>query len=180
VTEDDVTNVPLPGFLFDMNHFFEVLMLRFLRENLPGYTVIDQYRLRGMMSYVPGYNPRRRQAPTPRPDYVISQDGKIIAMLDAKYRDIWTHNLPRDMLYQLAIYALSQGTGGQATILYPTVDPTAKPEVIDIREVLYGEHRAQVVLKPVNLLLLEQLLTASGAQAERNCTRYAQALAFGE
>jgi 5-methylcytosine-specific restriction enzyme subunit McrC len=180
VTLDDARTVlALPGFLFDMNHFFEALMSRFLRENLRGYTVIDQYRLRGMMSYAPGHKPGR-QAPTPRPDYVVTRGGQMAAMLDAKYRDIWANGLPRDMLYQLAIYALSQGNDGSATILYPTLEPLAKPEVIDIHEVFYGEHRGQIILRPVNLLRLERLVTGTGAQAERARAHYTQYLVFGE
>jgi 5-methylcytosine-specific restriction enzyme subunit McrC len=180
VTLDDAgTILPLPGFLFDMNHFFEALMSRFLRENLHGHTVIDQYRLHGMMSYAPGHKPGR-QAPTPRPDYVVTRGGQMAAMLDAKYRDIWTNGLPRDMLYQPAIYALSQGNDGSAAILYPTLEPLAKPEVIDISEVFYGGHRGQVIMRPVNLERLEQLVTASGVQAERARVNYTRYLVFGE
>lgn len=176
--EEDTASLKLPGFLFDMNRFFEALMSRFLRENLPGYTVRDQYQLRGMMRYAPGHNPKHRPSPTPRPDYVVSRDGTVVAMLDAKYRDIWEKGLPREMLYQLAIYALSQRAGGKATILYPTVERAARPEVIDIRDVLYGEHQAQVVLRPVNLMQLERLIEASGVQAQRDRAQLARVFVF--
>lgn len=174
--EDESTAFALPGFLFDMNRFFETLMSQFLHDNLPGYEVHDQFKLHGMMAYAAGYNPKRRQPPVPRPDYVVTRGGTLVAMLDAKYRDIWEKDLPRDMLYQLAMYALSQGDGGRATILYPTVNPLAKPEAIDIREIFHGEHRGQVVLRPVNLLELERLIAATGVHAQRERSRLAASL----
>ncbi len=177
--DEDHPGPGLPGFLFDMNRFFEALVSRFLHENLPGYTVTDQHRLKGMLAYAPGANPQRRQAPTPRPDYVIARDGTIVAVLDAKYRDIWTHGLPREMLYQLAIYALSQSAGGSAAIVYPAIDDDAQPEAIEIREVIHGEYRGQVALRPLNLLRLESLIRASGAQVERERHALAASLAFG-
>jgi 5-methylcytosine-specific restriction enzyme subunit McrC len=131
------------------------------------------------MVYVPEHNPRRRRAPTPRPEYVVTQDGAIVAMLDAKYRDLWNNDLPRDMLYQLTIYALSQQSEGCAAILYPTLSTDAKPQVIEIREALRGDRRAQVVLRPVYLTHLEALIVASGARAERARERFARTLAFG-
>src|SRR2546423_14915858 len=119
-----------------------------------------QYRMQGMMTYDPAHNPRKRQAPELRPDYVILQQSKVVTILDAKYRDLWENALPPHMLYQLAVYALSQPEGVDAIILYPTVQSEAKEARIMLRDPIYGTGRAYIVLRPVNLLHLEQLVTS--------------------
>lgn len=169
----------LPGFLFDMNHFFETLMARFLRENLPApYTVENQFKLHGMMRYI--VNPKHRSAPLPRPDYVVKENRTVVAMLDAKYRDIWNNKLPSAMLYQLAIYALNQGNSGRATILYPTLGNDAKSEVIEIREVMHGGKLAQVVLCPVNLIKLRELIDSKTQQSEKERQAFSYSLVGNE
>jgi 5-methylcytosine-specific restriction enzyme subunit McrC len=148
----------VPGFLFDMNRFFQRLLGRFLRENLPDHHIQEDKAIRGMMAYSPDYNPRACRAPAPRPDYCIkTNDGKTL-LLDAKYRDLWLEDLPREMLYQLAIYALSQKPPGRATILYPTMDTAARDSVVRIYEPSSGNPRAEIVQRPVNLARLAALL----------------------
>ena len=180
-------SIRLPGFLFDMNLFFQALLSRFLNEHLAGYEVRDQYKIKGMMIYDPAHNPRRRRAPTPRPDYVIVQHGRVSSILDAKYRNLWEHDLPTHWLYQLAIYALSQPEGMDATILYPTMEAEAREGRIALHDAVYGTGHAHVVLRPVNLLQLDQLITGEKMMKERNVVAglaparsFARWLAFGD
>ena len=175
--EEEGSRVRLKGFLFDMNRFFQALLSRFLRENLSGVEVHDEHRLKGMFRYRPGENPLGRRDPVLRPDFVLMQGGQTIAVLDAKYRDLWAQPLPREMLYQLALYALGR-TGEQASvILYPTVETAAREQTIVIQEPVRGDERARVTLRPVNLLKLDQLLRAAPA-AQRQRAELARELAL--
>lgn len=170
----------VPGFLFDMNRFFQALISRFLHEYLPDCTVRDEQRLQGMLAYDPRRNPRGHRAPAPRPDFVILEGGHIKAMLDAKYRDLWETPLPREMLYQLVIYATSSEAGGRAAILYPTLNPGAIEQCIEVRDPLAGGQRAEVILRPVDMRRLERLVAGlHSAQREREATAYAQRLSTG-
>jgi 5-methylcytosine-specific restriction enzyme subunit McrC len=180
VLEGQNVTTTLPGFLFDMNAFFQALVSRFLRENLPDYTVRDEHGLKGMMRYNPKFNPQRRHSPTPRPDYVVTQHGMIRSILDAKYRDLWDKQLPREMLYQLVVYAISHRQRPQSSILYPTTSPLAKEARIDISDPLFGKPIGQVCLRPVLLTQLEKLVTSKTSQARRERECLAQRLAFGE
>jgi 5-methylcytosine-specific restriction enzyme subunit McrC len=176
---DGKTAPETSGFLFDMNRFFQTLLEKFLSDNLTEFVVRSELRLTGMFAYLPGWNPRHSQAPTPRPDLVVSQGREPVAILDAKYRDLWENALPRDMLYQLSIYAMSY-EGKSATILYPTTHKQAKESRIEIRHPLHGERRAMVVLRPVHLEKLGHLVTARTTPASiRDRQRYAMDLALG-
>ena len=105
---------------------------------------------------------------------------ETIAVLDAKYRDLWDQSLPREMLYQLALYAFARVGGERVSgILYPTMDPAAREQVIAIQEPVSGRAMARVVLRPVNLLALEQLLK-NGPLMHSRRVKLAQQLAFGQ
>lgn len=176
---DAPSALPLPGFLFDMNHFFQALLSRFLHEHLSGYRVRDEPQLRGMIEYVPGLNPHDRRAPVLRPDIVVVEGGTPVAALDAKYRDLWEEALPREMLYQVAIYAAVHA-GRTATILYPTTAETARESRLAVSNPLTGVHVATVCLRPVVLPELEELLTARPTAAnDRRRRSFARKLAFG-
>lgn len=179
--EEPSQQMRLPGFLFDMNRFFQTLLSRFLHENLRGYVVQDEYHLKDMMSYAVGYNPRKRRSPAPRPDYVITKNGHVSAILDAKYIDLWEHEPPASILYQLTIYALSQGWESAATILYPTMDDSASEARIDVRDLIHGRAQAQITLRPVHLGQLDQLVMAKSDYRIRDRrTALATSMIFGD
>jgi 5-methylcytosine-specific restriction enzyme subunit McrC len=166
----------LDGFLFDMNCFYQELLSRFLRENLPDkYKVESNYRMDGLFAYQHEYNPRNRRAPIVKPDIVVLQQREIVAILDAKYRDLWDRELPSEMLYQLALYAMSRGQHRLATILYPTTDYTAKEASINLTP-FDGMLMARVNLRPVNLLEFAKQISTP---IRRVCEEYAMSLAFG-
>ena len=178
--DEHTSGVQLPGFMFDMNMFFQSLISRFLAENLLGYTVRDEYQLKGVWEYHPAHNPKGRRSPTPRPDFVVMRSGHIVVILDAKYRDLWENPLPRDMLYQLAIYALMQPESSRKSIiLYPTLNSDATEQIVIFREPVVGNSMAEVVLRPVNLLELEGLLDGRGSQVLEERVKLAHRWAFG-
>ena len=176
--EDGAGRVELPGFLFDMNRFFQALLSRFLGENLPGYRLEDEHRLRGVFAYTPNYNPRGRRPPTARPDYVLWQGTRLAAVLDAKYRDLWTTPLPPEWLYQLAIYAVSQPEIRAATILYPHVGAMAREVRIDVQGPVHSAANAVVILRPVDMLELDDVIGAVRGAAVNERYTLARRLAF--
>ena len=104
----------------------------------------------------------------------------MIALLDAKYRDLWEKPLPREMLYQLSVYALSRpGNDRTAAILYPTVDSTASEQVLSINEPLYGVGKARIVLRPVKLMKLNELIRKGKAGVSERIAM-ANQLVYGE
>jgi 5-methylcytosine-specific restriction enzyme subunit McrC len=179
LTESEAS-VPLQGFFFDMNRFFQSLLSRFLREHLPEYSVIDEYRLNGMMAYVPGFNPGHFRDPSPRPDFVVMRGTLITAILDAKYIDLYGNAPSRDIIYQLAIYALSRPTEHTATILYPSLVPNAKEAKIEVRDPLRGQSRALITIRPVDLHRLARVITSADSNTVRHERKaLASHLAFG-
>jgi 5-methylcytosine-specific restriction enzyme subunit McrC len=174
--------VSMPGFLFDMNVFFQELISRFLHDELHEFSIQDEHRLKDIFEYDPASNPKRRRAVVPRPDFAVLSHGRVMEFLDAKYRDLWETSLPREMLYQLAIYALSKTTGTpRSTILYPTLANAAVDQVLRLKDPILGSKRAEIVLRPVNLLEMERLVRPrQGALAGRRRRQFAQTLVFGK
>ncbi|WAG56645.1 hypothetical protein LL033_05210 [Clostridium estertheticum] len=79
------------------------------------------------------------------------KEGRVVKLLDAKYRDLWERSLPAKMLYQLAIYAVSGIGDKTATILYPTLSDIPTTAKININDPVSCGNIASVILQPVNL-----------------------------
>jgi len=156
--EDGSAYIKLNGFVFDMNMFFQSLLSKLMKEYLIEYTIRDEFTLHELFSYTPGFNPQKRYAPKPRPDFAVMRGNKVISLLDAKYRDLWKTKLPREMLYQLSIYAVSGIGNGKSKILYPSMTSASKLQKIDIKHPATGGKYAEVILQPVLLTQVAQML----------------------
>jgi 5-methylcytosine-specific restriction enzyme subunit McrC len=176
--EDGSMYIKLNGFFFDMNMFFQSLLSKLMKENLEGYTVRDEYTLHELFAYTPGFNPQRRYAPKPRPDFAVMKGSKVICLLDAKYRDLWETKLPREMLYQLSIYAVSGIGNSTAKILYPSMSSQAKLQKIDIKNPATGNKYAEVMLQPVWLTQVAQLINLPNKEKAR-AQEYMNQIVFG-
>jgi 5-methylcytosine-specific restriction enzyme subunit McrC len=153
----------MPGFLFDMNIFFQRLVSRLLHDSLTSTRLADELPIRNLFAYAPDANPRKRRAPAPRPDYALFCGNTLCGFLDAKYRDIWERSLPAEWLYQLSIYALAS-PGEVSVLLYASMSAEARDERVEVRQpVLWSSKRlASVVLRPVPLSYLAELLNPEG------------------
>lgn len=143
--------IQLKGFLFDMNRFFESLVEKLIKDFVPDYSLREQFQLNEMFSYEAGFNPRRRRSPTPRPDFALMTGNKVVKLMDAKYKDLWEATLPRDMLYQLAIYALSSEGDQTSVIIYPSSNDLATTQKIVINDPTNNDKMGTVLLKSLNL-----------------------------
>lgn len=171
----------IPGVLLDMNRLYQSVLGRFLRENLSEFEVLEEHSLKGMFLYQPGFNPRRRRAPLPRPDFILRKGARTVEILDAKYRDLWEHALPREMLYQLGIYALAHPQVKGSTILYPTMNSSAGESRIAICEPVSGKRMSEVCLRPVYLPDLVKWIDApQGIHTERGRHRFAMQMVLGD
>jgi 5-methylcytosine-specific restriction enzyme subunit McrC len=101
----------------------------------------------------------------------------VAALLDAKYRDLWERDLPRDMLYQLAIYALSRVGPASAAIVYPTTAREATEAVVEIGDPLRPCALGYVAMRPVILSELTAMVRESAPREE--ATLLATRIAFG-
>jgi 5-methylcytosine-specific restriction enzyme subunit McrC len=150
---------PMPGFLFDMNVFFQRLISRFLHDNLRGFHIVDERAIRTVFAYAPHANPRKRRVPAPRPDYALFNGNSLMGYLDAKYRDVWEKGFPAEWLYQLSVYALGS-PARVSVLLYASMAGSACDEQIDIRSPMHrqSDGSSAVILRPVPLVRLAQVI----------------------
>jgi 5-methylcytosine-specific restriction enzyme subunit McrC len=178
--ERPAERVRLRGFLFDMNRFFQALIYRFLVDHLGECEIAQESRLKDLFVYDPLRNPLRRRAPAPRPDFVVRRGTDVVVVLDTKYRDLWDETLPREMLYQLALYALGQHEGRRrSVILYPVLDHSAREQAILIRDPMLARRQAEVILRPINLIDLDEMIRGGPASLPQRI-ELARRLAFGD
>ena len=101
-----VSGLRLSSFLFDMNQAFERFLTRYLQEHRHGnIEVISQDVRTDAFAYME--NPGGWKQPTLRPDFVFLQDGKVIAIGDAKYQNRHERPPSTTELYQLTTYGLA-------------------------------------------------------------------------
>jgi 5-methylcytosine-specific restriction enzyme subunit McrC len=174
--DPESSRIPIRGFAFDMNALWQRLLGRVLAEWGTACEVRSEVSLRGVITQDPAFSPKRRALATPRPDFGIYRGGTLIAYLDAKYRDLWETALPREMMYQLALYAAAQERGA-AAMLYPTEAYDAREERLLVNDPATGSPRASVALRPVLLATLEELISMSpSVQRDRARASFAHAL----
>jgi 5-methylcytosine-specific restriction enzyme subunit McrC len=154
----------IPGFLFDMNRFFQRLLSRFLHDNLVSARIEDEWGIRNIFSYAVHANPRQRSAPALRPDFALFSGNALRGFLDAKYRDIWDRDFPAEWLYQLSMYALASPVR-VSVMLYASMSAEARDEQVDVRPPMHGMSYgpAAVILRPIPLPRLALLVDADQA-----------------
>lgn len=148
--------VELDGLLWDMSHVFEAFVARFLREHLPGIvrtqaTLRDLYR-----ALTPDPSPRLR------PDLIWSDASGVRAVADTKYRDLSI--LPREMLYQISVYALAFAQNGApvpALLLYPGAP---RPDIVYALRPAWGPE-ARIIVRAVDWVAASRALRGRGDPA---------------
>jgi 5-methylcytosine-specific restriction enzyme subunit McrC len=142
----------LPGFLWNMATLFERFVARFLSDHLPDHDVLTQEKLHQLYAVV--RSGPTLKAPRPRPDLVIrrKRDGRTVGVFDTKYRDLWATKLPREILYQMSVYALAWSErGGEdvpAVVLYPVVGGDRPDMELSLR--VRGAASRRIILRAVD------------------------------
>lgn len=98
--------MPVTGFLLDMNRLFESFITRHLQEQAPSNMRVRSQEVRhGVFTYLD--NPNGWKHPTLRPDLIFLDGDQPLAIGDAKYRDHQKKPPSTEELYQLVSYGLA-------------------------------------------------------------------------
>ena len=169
------------GFFFDMNIFFQNLLLKFFIETLGQDCVKSELSIKNMYRFIT--NPYGKKNPKLRPDYLILDEEKNQIILDAKYKDLSKKSLPSKWLYQLSMYALSGSFSpnqvNRSIILYTTNDIYAKDAEIQINKPNLEKkgQKAYVIIRPVMWEMLHEYLIERKDSKRRNeAKQFAKAL----
>lgn len=162
----------LPGFLWDMAALFERFVARFLAEYLPEHDVITQHPLRALYRVV--WDRPRRRSPRPQPDLVIRSraSGRTVGVFDTKYKDLWETKIPREILYQMSVYALawseSDGCSVPAIVLYPGPEERRDIEYgLDV----HGGQARRILLRAVDWAAAIRAVECGDGDAGRKLAR---------
>ena len=153
------TQTRIPGFFFDMNHLFEMVVWRFLHNNLPR----PEYKVICQKEYEVFFD-EQRKLPVIKPDIIISK-GEEQFVFDTKYKDIEDKDgeVASADLYQLSIYALTcsrhlEASKHRAGIIYPAENGVKRWKIILRQSQLVGEDDlCTITLHPI---VLEKLAEA--------------------
>lgn len=167
---DAQAEVRLPGFLFDMNAFWQRLLEQFLSEHIREATVRSQASLNDALRYQPNANPLRRKNPPLRPDFLVIQKNHVVAVLDAKYKDLWEKSPDASWLYQMAVYGSAFREKAEAVMLYPSTVEGAKDQRLEIRNPATGRLFGVVVMRAVNVSRLVSIIRTNDKRMGQKLT----------
>ena len=176
----------IPGFFFDMNVLFEMVIGKFLADNLPAeYTVKYQSQTQFAYTVFLGKKTDKTQSekrpPLIKPDIIVTHgENKIV--LDTKYKDIGNDKPKSSDLYQLSVYAMTcshhkKKAGDkkkivrQARIVYPADSGVQERRIILRRSRFIDEQRKKlctITLCPVNLVKLAETIAGNGKKTKQD------------
>ncbi|OGF63748.1 MAG: hypothetical protein A2Y62_09345 [Candidatus Fischerbacteria bacterium RBG_13_37_8] len=125
------------AFLFDMNKLFEEFIYKYLQKTLEktNFIIRDQFSIKSII-YQSDSDHRYKNI---RPDFIIQAKNNIGTKLpiDAKYVLIENNNVPRDICYQIFIYAYALGRKDTSVIpsaafIFPSASEETNPISLSI------------------------------------------------
>jgi 5-methylcytosine-specific restriction enzyme subunit McrC len=158
-------DTPIPGFLWNMATLFERFVARFLGEHVASGTVSAQVTLTDLYRVAKG--PRTLKAPKPRPDLTVSRGGRVVMVLDTKYRDLGAVGMTEGILYQLSLYGVAfapaeAGAPVPVVALYPGDGALVEDMVYELCPP--GRARIPIHMRPVDWVEASRAVRAAGGR----------------